>query len=249
MSEPLCEALEWDSAFFGISIARCNATQVNPARRAAILEWCTTHRIDCLYCLVAADDPETVHALEDAKFRFMDVRVTLTRTLPSPSAGGANGTRHATHADIDALRTIARTAHRDTRFYADPNFNPDRCDELYATWIARSCQGYANRVIVVDRDSVPVGYVSLHIDESDARIGLLGVHAEWRRQGVGRELLNAAFFSLAGEGVTQLSVVTPGRNIAAQALYQDAGFRTAHTALWYHRWFKPGRRSLGGGGR
>ena len=237
MSEPLCEPLEWDSDFFGISIARCTASQVNAARRAAILEWCATHRIDCLYFLCAADDPATVHALEDAKFRFMDVRVTLTRTLPAVSAGVSNATRQATHADSDALRRIARTAHRDTRFYADPNFDPDRCDELYATWIERSCHGYADRVIVADRDSAPVGYVSLHINESDARIGLLGVHAEWRRQGVGRELLNAAFCSLAAEGVTRLSVVTPGRNIAAQALYQDAGFRTAHTALWYHRWF------------
>jgi hypothetical protein len=37
--------------------------------------------------------------------------------------------------------------------------------------------------------------------------------------------------------VTRLSVATPGRNVAAQALYQDTGFRTSQTSLWYHRWF------------
>jgi ribosomal protein S18 acetylase RimI-like enzyme len=33
-----------------------------------------------------------------------------------------------------------------------------------------------------------------------------------------------------------VSVVTQGRNVAAQRLYQRAGFVTASTQLWYHRW-------------
>jgi len=32
-------------------------------------------------------------------------------------------------------------------------------------------------------------------------------------------------------------VVTQGRNLAAQRLYQRNGFVTASLQLWYHRWF------------
>ena len=34
-----------------------------------------------------------------------------------------------------------------------------------------------------------------------------------------------------------MHVVTQGGNVAAQRVYQHAGFRTARTELWYHRWF------------
>ena len=36
------------------------------------------------------------------------------------------------------------------------------------------------------------------------------------------------------------SVVTQGRNVAAQRLYQSAGFRTAAVQLWHHCWFTHG---------
>ena len=36
----------------------------------------------------------------------------------------------------------------------------------------------------------------------------------------------------------RVTVVTQGRNLAAQRLYQGNGFVTASLQLWYHRWFK-----------
>jgi hypothetical protein len=33
------------------------------------------------------------------------------------------------------------------------------------------------------------------------------------------------------------TVVTQGRNVAAQRTYQGAGYRTSRTSLWFHRWF------------
>jgi ribosomal protein S18 acetylase RimI-like enzyme len=134
-------------------------------------------------------------------------------------------------------------SHRDTRFHADGHFDPARCDELYATWIERSVQGYATHVVVADRDGAAVGYITLHIDvdhapaAGTARIGLFAVDERWRGQGIGRELLRHAAQILMEQGVGDTSVVTPGRNTGALKLYKSAGFRTTDVSLWYHRWF------------
>ena len=51
-----------------------------------------------------------------------------------------------------ALEAIARTAFTDSRFYADPNFSREQCADLYARWIAESARGFADALLVTDRD-------------------------------------------------------------------------------------------------
>ena len=255
----LCEELPWDSAFFGLSIARARTSCLDESACSAMLEWCGSRGIDCLYFLCPIGDTATQRLLTDHAFQSVGVRVTLSRSAGSDGGYISGELRPATSADIPRLRTIALTSHRDTRFHADGHFDPARCDELYATWIERSVQGYATHVIVADRAGVAVGYITLHIDVDDApagserqrvegtaagtaRIGLFAVDERWRGQGIGRDLLRHAAQMLLEQGVGDTSVVTPGKNTGALKLYKSAGFRTTDVSLWYHRWFSNGRR-------
>lgn len=52
----------------------------------------------------------------------------------------------------------------------------------------------------------------------------MGTHPDFRRQGHGRRLLQAAFAALAREGASSVCVVTPVSNVAAVELYRSAGF-------------------------
>jgi ribosomal protein S18 acetylase RimI-like enzyme len=52
-------------------------------------------------------------------------------------------------------------------------------------------------------------------------------------------LTEAALAWFCAQGLQRAQVVTQGRNIAAQRLYQKCGFRTGEIALWYHRWGTP----------
>jgi len=192
---------------------------------------------------------------------LVGVRVTLSRPAGSDDGRVSGQLRPATVDDIPRLREIALASHRATRFHADGHFEPARCDELYATWIEKSVHGYATHVIVADRGGEAVGYITLHIDVDDAapalserprvegqtaaataRIGLFAVDEPWRGQGVGRDLLRHAAHLLLEHGVRETSVVTAGRNTGAVKLYKSAGFRTTDVSLWYHRWFRDGRR-------
>jgi ribosomal protein S18 acetylase RimI-like enzyme len=244
-ADALCEELPWDSHLFGISIARAIPRHVDAASCRAMLHWCEDHDIDCLYFLAPAGDTATVAELERAGFRAVGVRVTLRRTLDPATPLPKAATRMARPQDVPRLRDIASASHRDTRFYVDGRFDPQRCDELYATWIDKSVNGYADHVIVTDRNNAAVGYATLHLDASshqaaDARhatIGLVAVDREWRHQGIGRDLVQGVVHKAAAAGAATISVVASGDNVAAVRLYESEGFRTTDRSMWYHRWF------------
>ena len=90
--------------------------------------------------------------------------------------------------DLESLKAMARTNHRDTRFYYDGHFSVEAADRLYETWIERSCTGYADVVLVAERDGQPAGYITCDLHGDYGQIGLLGVGEVWQGQGIGRLL-------------------------------------------------------------
>jgi dTDP-4-amino-4,6-dideoxy-D-galactose acyltransferase len=168
---------------------------------------------------------------------------------PGPSEGSsplATGPGHSPLAtwsirpskpeDIPALRSLAGVSHRDTRFFFDPNFPRGRCVELYQTWIEKSCNGYADAVLVAELDSSVVGYITCKLlGDGRGQIGLVGVGARVQGRGIGQGLVKAGLGWFAERGADQVIVVSQGRNISAQRLYQRCGFLTQSVQLWYHR--------------
>ncbi len=149
--------------------------------------------------------------------------------------------RPAAAADLPRLRRIAAASHRDSRFYHDRHFDRRRCDALYAGWIETSCADPAGVVLVAaaaDPAGPPAGYVTGTIGEDgEGRIGLFAVAADARGRGVGGALIAAVLDWFAGRGADPVSVVTQGRNVRAQRLYQRFGMRTRSVEPWFHRWW------------
>ena len=232
-----CEFLEWDSAFFGFPVARLRSHLLNAELGERCLQWCLRHGIRCLYFLAACDDIETTDTAARFGFRLVDIRMTLEHDLRGARRSSSH-VRPCRETDMEMLKAIAAHSHRDSRFYHDTHFPRERCDELYATWIERSFRGYADAVLVAERDGRPAGYVTCHLNPAGVgSIGLLGVAAEARGQGVGGELVEAALAHFREHGMTRATVVTQGRNVAAQRLYQRHGFLTRSVQFWYHKWF------------
>jgi len=217
--------LEWDSEFWGVRIAQVEGPEADA--------WGREHGVACAYLLVPGDDAARAQSAEGYGYRLMDVRVELD----APAASRDAAVRPARGDDVERLRAIARTNHGDTRFYADPRFPRAGCDELYDTWIRRSCEGWADAVLVAEADGAPAGYVSVHRREGHGSIGLIGVDAGARGRGLGEELVRGALGWCAQEGLAECRVVTQGRNVAAQRVFQRCGFRTRSVDLWFHKWF------------
>ena len=147
----LCTYLDWDSDFFGKRIARLNISQPTHFDLSQASTWCLSNRIDCLYLLAEADDSETGGLACQNNFLEVDVRLTLARPISqedrlSPLAADSR-IRSARESDLAAVRRLARTLHRDTRFYSDPRFERFHCDLLYETWIFKKFRGSGSNCV------------------------------------------------------------------------------------------------------
>ena len=228
--------LPWDTEFWGVRIARVEGETMTAERAVELEEWAAANEVACLY-LLAGEDPATAHAAEDAGYRLMDVRVGLARRAAEPPADPR--VRPFAPGDLDALRAIARTSHGATRFYADPRFPRERCDDLYDVWITRSTEGWADAVLVAEHGGRPAGYLSVHAGEQRASIGLFAVAQEARGSGLGGALVDAAVGWAAARGRAEIDVVTQGRSAAALRVYERRGFAVESLGFWFHKWLAP----------
>lgn len=220
------EILAWDTEFFGVKIARAFGPD-------DLTEWAVENTVGLMCLLIDTDRPDEIQAAEERGYRTMDIRVTLSR----PTAPMAGRVRMHRPEDIERLVEIARYSHRITRFYADPTFDNDRCDDLYESWIRQSCSGWADRVLVNILNGEAAGYITVHLNRDESSIGLIAVSKEARNRGFGKELVQGAIDFAHANGATEMTVVTQGRNIDAQRLFQSCGFRTTKTEVWLHKSF------------
>jgi dTDP-4-amino-4,6-dideoxy-D-galactose acyltransferase len=235
VTEPAA-VLPWDTEFWGVRIARVEGDTMTRERAAAVEEWAAAADVACLYFL-AGEDAASAHAAEDAGYRLMDVRVGLARA--AAAVGRDPRVRPFAPVDLPGLRAIARASHGATRFYADPRFPRERCDDLYDTWITRSVEGWADATFVAEHEGRPAGYLSVHGDGERASIGLVAVAEEARGSGLGAALVDAAIGWAAGRGLPEIAVVTQGRSAAALRVYERRGFAVETLGFWFHRWLAP----------
>lgn len=241
-AEP-CELLPWDTRFFGVSIARVRGNILSATTADSIERWCGDHQIQCLYFLARPNDSVTVKLAESRGFHLVDVRVSMDQPLDLSSIPSATTLsspyRAARRDDIPELRRIARLSHTDTRFFFDDRFTVKQCESLYETWIQSSVEGFAQAVFVIEQSGRVAGYITCHVSKEaqEGSIGLIAVDASQQGKGLGRQLVAAAMDWFTARKVPRVSVVTQGRNVAAQRLYARCGFIPRNLELYYHRWF------------
>ena len=171
----LCRLLDWDSEFFGFRIARLQQSALTPLILSDVFNGAIVKKCDASiswYLRIS----RIIELAEASGFRMADIRITLVRELGA-NAGSTKSVRAFRESDLASLRAIAAVSHRDSRFYNDLGFPDQRCDELYQTWIERSCRGYADSILVAEHCLEPAGYVSCHLESGG--IGILGC-LPWR---------------------------------------------------------------------
>lgn len=244
----LCELLAWDTDFFGCRIARVLGDTLHKNQGRLIDDWCRNNRVHGLYFLARADDPATIQAAEQAGFELTDIRVTFDHPISDSNSPthffhpDSNGTviRPVQPQDLPHLQALARLNHNETRFFNDPHFPRHRAAELYSNWITQEVLGRAEMCFVAASEiNQPQGYISCHLNppEKQGQIGLIGVDLEVRGRGIGKRLVQAALNWYRDHAAQNVMVITQGKNLSAQRLYQKCGFLTQNLQIWYHKWY------------
>ncbi len=237
----LVRKLDWDSRFFGFNVAFLSCMHLTQTICRRIERFLRREDIRLVEYLCNCHDARSVRVAEDEGFRFTDIRLTYTRPVdeaaPPALPDGVTFAR-AAEADIPALREIARGLYEDSRYLFDQNFDPARIDEFYRGWVEKGVRGqYDDECWCLYDAGAPFAFCTVrYLKENAANIGLVGLDGSHQGGGFGKKLLGHVLAQLASRGVRTVSVVTQGRNYAAQNLYQSMGFRTKTTQLWYHKW-------------
>lgn len=234
--------LPWDSAFFGIQIARLSGSVLHESHLPAIENWCRAKEVKCLYFLADSSSQETLRTVHKGGFKFVDMRMDLELSLASFANQHSRDARVsvAKDEDLDVLEEMARRLHRNTRFFKDSNFPGERVMELYAEWLRRSFQSPESTVFAArNSDGAPCGYIACEKGESGGtgRIGLIGIAESSRGQGMGKALVSAAVAWLSSNGSSRVRVATQADNLAAVRLYVANGFSPVEVGAWFHRWY------------
>lgn len=237
--DSLVTLLDWDTAFWGMRIARLNASSLAHDSAARVKIICEKEKVCCLYFSADGSSAETLTLANNYGFKFVDVRTDLVCESISRPKATDRGIRAATQGDLPLLKEIARSSHHDTRFFKDQNFDPKLAGDLYARWIERDFE--KNTLLVCDSfDSpgTPCGYISCEqTANGEGRIGLIAVEHSQRGKGLGLRLVDSSLKWFSESSISTVRVATQGTNVSALRMYERSGFVTAEVRLWFHRWF------------
>lgn len=239
--------LNWDSEFFGKNIAYLHPKRLTQNILDMAFRKCKEAEIECLYYLCDCHHSKSVKLAEEHGFHFVDIRLSYGMPISSKSLertiGGVDENpglelRPAEPSDKNALSKIAEESYIYSRYWFDSNFSVEDCRRFYVDWINKSITGnFDDQVTIASSTDGVVGFVSCkRITANVGRIGLIGIREDMRNRGFGKYLIREAIQWALENDLRSLNVVTQGRNILAQRLYQGCGFTSTNTELWYHKW-------------
>lgn len=179
---------------------------------------------------------EDALVLQQLGFQFVDGEIVLlldlAKKMPYQTA-----CQLATTQDLIELKALFGSAFPQSRFRA-PWFSVEENQRFYQTWIENAVRGSFDSLCLIKRtqNHQLQGGVSLRLlAENVAQIGLLAVAPEFRRTGVGQQLLKAAVDWAISQQASQLKIVTQLHNLAAIQLYQQAGAKVHAIHYWFYR--------------
>ena len=87
-------------------------------------------------------------------------------------------------------------------------------------------------VVVAEVDGAAVGYATLNVDDEGLGwVGENGVHPDYRRRGIGKQLHEEVLRRLKATGATLVFAMTTLENSGARAVYESHGFQPIHTSV------------------
>jgi len=260
ISNTQCRLLEWDTAFFGRRIGKIEKGDLNAHDMQSAIDWAIAHQINCLYYCCSINNDLAIRTAEFCQFNLVDVKVDMILELAKQKVSNNSGifVRPYRTGELTQLEAINDDIFKNGRFYHDPGFSQDQASSLYSEWMRKSCEPHAKPkfrgftsdantssvttceiVFVAEYERRIAGFITFHKEtESIARIGIVGVCSKTRRKGIGGSLIAAMIKHYQDDAIKKIKVVTQGRNIAAQNLFQSQGFYIDSMSLWYHKWFK-----------
>jgi GNAT superfamily N-acetyltransferase len=182
---------------------------------------------------VPVADSERMATLVRAGYLPVETAVTLEMPMPGNLKPGPDA-RFAVPADEGAVRAIARTVFRYSRFHADSRIPDAVAHRIKENWAGGFfAGGRGTHMVVAAADGGVAGFLLLICRGDQLIIDLVGVAADCQGRGIGRAMLDFAAANITGP--TRYVVGTQLHNIPSLAYYTGYGFRIVRANHSLHR--------------
>jgi ribosomal-protein-alanine N-acetyltransferase len=108
--------------------------------------------------------------------------------------------------------------------------------------VRRAILGRDCCVLIARREYKIAGFAIMYFGDQVAHLNLLAVHAEHRRQGLGRQLIEWLSASAIEAGVFRIDLELRETNGDARAFYQSLGFQSLDVVQGYYQGREPALR-------
>lgn len=224
--------LLWDSAFFGIKIAKVEVFSQGEFQDLLTREESLGRQYDLLYVFATPGLNST-----NDKMQLVDKKAVFTKEITSHADRSPYVRQWDSTEASDELKQLALSSGKHSRFKRDCHFPSGGFERLYTHWIEQS----VNHTIATDvfcyfDGEVPIGMVTLDLDKEKGQIGLVAVNEKYRKRGIGLSMMQSVIdYTFLNQG-KKLSVVTQLDNEPACRLYQKCGFSLRSVTEVWHWW-------------
>ncbi len=225
-------------------VKTAKAQQVSIDNLDRVLELSRENGVEFLIARCHTDDLRVAQKMEEQGFLLMDTLVCYTRDLekPLPLETPSANIRPFQMKEIEEILLIGKKAFKGYcgHYHADPRLEPEKCDEVYVSWIKRSClsKEVADEVLIAEDSEQILGFATIKInDESEIQGALYAVTPEAQGKGLCRSFMVASMLWGRLKGLKRLLYRTQITNIAAQKVLGRLGAELSYSAYTFHKWF------------
>lgn len=236
------DVLDWDSAFFGVKVARLNDPGLSDPQLADALAALRADGVRLVYW--HANRPRDADVIGRLGGHLADRKVTYVMDVRGH--GSVNGALDVPDVRVEPyspamplqdMESLAIQSGEQSRFALDRNIPREAFCALYTRWIHRAIgKEMAQEVLVIRAGERVVGMVTLGVKDGRGDIGLLAVDQHHRGQRHGERLLHAAQCWFQQTGLRVGQVVTQGANVPACRLYEKCGYTVETVQHVHHFW-------------
>ncbi|MEO6488420.1 MAG: GNAT family N-acetyltransferase [Ferruginibacter sp.] len=231
--------LEWDTEFFGYTIAKVIAENLDPAKMAELVEEADSVGTRLLYLFTDPADELSNGSAIKIGAKLVDQKVTFHIKIAEEFSAITD--EHIESFDLlvptEKLIDLAIQSGLYSRYKTDKHFQNGEFEKLYSKWIENSVnKKIADHTLVYKLDEKILGFVTLKIKNKCGEIGLIAVDETSRGRSIGKKLVHAVVDTLKRQRIKELDVATQINNEDACNFYKKIGFTASKTECIYHIW-------------
>jgi dTDP-4-amino-4,6-dideoxy-D-galactose acyltransferase len=232
-------SLEWDSKLFGYPVAQIFLDNENEDKLDYLFHRIKSENYRLTYFFVHPQAKRLIKHLEKNGCILVDQKTVYSKPTEKHNLSSGDIIELGGDEIEEKLIDLAFQAGSYSRFRIDKNFINREFERLYLEWLTQSIKKkIAFKILISKKESNIVGIITIGEKDGYANLGLVAVDRNYRRQGIGKELIYSADNEAFEKGLKRIKVVTQLKNAEACFLYEKCQFKIEKITNIYHFWQK-----------